>query len=285
MKKSFKLVLFLAVAFFTASIFAQSESQHSSVLWKVSGHGLQKPSYLFGTIHMVCTADFTMWPKAKTAFAQTNQLALEINMSDPLEMQEAQKLAMGSKPLSQLLTADQKKKLEAILQKNQLGSLAQYDAFTLETIMSLVFMKSFGCADLKFYEMEFTSMAAQSQKPVVGLEKVSEQADILNQSFTDDQMMAYLDEISPKMCADLVQKYKSEDIDGVLKLIADDDSIDAEAQKKLLHNRNEHWVRVMPAMMQKQSVFFAFGAAHLGGPQGVIALLRQAGYQVQPVLD
>jgi hypothetical protein len=285
MKKSFKLVLFLAVAFFTAPVFAQSKSQHSSVLWKVSGNGLSKPSYLFGTIHMVCAADFTLWPKAKTAFEQTNQLALEINMSDPQEMQEAQKLAMGSQPLSQVLSAEQKKKLEAILQKNALGSLAQYDTFTLETIMSLVFMKSFGCADLKFYEMEFITMAAQSQKPVVGLEKVSEQIDILNQSFTDDQMMAYLDEISPKMCADLVQEYKSEDIDGILKLIADDDSIDAEAQKTLLHNRNERWVKVMPAMMQKQSVFFAFGAAHLGGSQGVIALLRQAGYHVQPVLN
>ncbi len=117
MKKSFKLVLFLVVTFYTASIFAQSKNQHSSVLWKVSGNGLQKPSYLFGTIHMVCAADFTMWPKAKTAFEQTNQLALEINMSDPQEMQEAQKLAMGSQPLSQVLSAEQKKKLEAILQK------------------------------------------------------------------------------------------------------------------------------------------------------------------------
>ncbi|MBS1536071.1 MAG: TraB/GumN family protein [Bacteroidetes bacterium] len=151
--------------------------------------------------------------------------------------------------------------------------------------MSLIFMKSFGCADLKFYEMEFIQLAAQSKKPVTGLEKVSEQIEILNQSFTDEQMIAYLDEITPKMCADLVQEYKSQNIDGVLQLIAQDQSIDAEAQRKLLQNRNEHWVKVIPEMMQKQSTFFAFGAAHLAGKQGVVALLKKAGYQVEPVLD
>lgn len=234
---------------------------------------------------MICAPDYFLSNQAKTAFAQTDQLTLEINMSDPQEMQAAQKLAMGEKPLSQTLTNEQKKSLEAVLQKNQLGILAQYDAFTLETLMSLIFMKSFGCADLKFYEMKFIQLAAQSKKPVTGLEKVSEQIEILNQSFTDEQMIAYLDEITPKMCADLVQEYKSQNIDGVLQLIAQDQSIDAEAQRKLLQNRNEHWVKVMPAIMQKQSTFFAFGAAHLAGKQGVVALLKKAGYQVEPVLD
>ncbi|MFN8275009.1 MAG: TraB/GumN family protein [Flavobacteriaceae bacterium] len=281
------LVTKLFIVFITTISIAsvQAQSSAKSLLWKVSGNGLSKPSYLYGTVHMICAPDYFLSNQAKTAFAQTDQLTLEINMSDPQEMQAAQKLAMGEKPLSQTLTNEQKKSLEAVLQKNQLGTLAQYDAFTLETLMSLIFMKSFGCADLKFYEMEFIQLAAQSKKPVTGLEKVSEQIEILNQSFTDEQMIAYLDEITPKMCADLVQEYKSQNIDGVLQLIAQDQSIDAEAQRKLLQNRNEHWVKVMPEMMQKQSIFFAFGAAHLAGKQGVVALLKKAGYQVEPVLD
>lgn len=192
---------------------------------------------------------------------------------------------MGEKPLSQTLTNDQKKSLEAVLQKNQLGSLAQYDAFTLETLMSLIFMKSFGCADLKFYEMEFIQLAAQSKKTVTGLEKVSEQIEILNQSFTDEQMIAYLEKIDAHMCDDMIQKYKAQDIEGLLQMMTDDGSIDAAAQQKLLDNRNQNWIKYMPDIMQKQSTFFAFGAAHLAGKQGVVALLKKAGYQVEPILD
>ncbi len=277
--------LFIILISFLSIVSAHGQSSAKSLLWKVSGNGLSKPSYLYGTVHMICAPDYFLSNPAKTAFAQSAQLVLEINVADPQEMQQAQKLAMGSKPLSQILSAEQKKKLEAVLQKNGLGSLAQYDAFTLETLMSLVFMKSFGCADLKFYEMEFNSMAAQSQKPVLGFEKVSEQIDILKQSFSEDQMIAYLQKIDAQMCDDMIQKYKAQDIEGLMQMMTDDGSIDAAAQQKLLDNRNQNWIKHMPEIMQKQSTFFAFGAAHLGGAQGVIALLKKAGYQVQPVLN
>jgi uncharacterized protein YbaP (TraB family) len=35
--------------------------------------------------------------------------------------------------------------------------------------------------------------------------------------------------------------------------------------------------------MSSGSVFFAVGAGHLGGEEGVIKLLRKSGYQVMPV--
>lgn len=36
--------------------------------------------------------------------------------------------------------------------------------------------------------------------------------------------------------------------------------------------------------MQKESTFFAVGAAHLGGEIGIIHLLRKAGYTVKPIM-
>lgn len=278
-----KLFIVLVSACSLAS--AQTQPTAKSLLWKVTGNGLSKPSYLYGTVHMICAPDYFLSNQAKTAFAQTAQLVLEINMADPQEMQMAQKMAMGEKPLSQTLTEEQKRNLETVLQKNQLGSLAQYDAFTLETLMSLIFMKSFGCADLKFYEMEFINLAQETQKPVSGLEKVSEQIDILNQSFSDEQMITYLQKIDARMCSDMIQKYKAQDVEGLLQMMTDDGSIDAAAQQRMLDNRNKNWIKLMPAIMQKQSTFFAFGAAHLPGVQGVIALLKKEGYNIQPILE
>jgi len=285
MKNLFK-TLFVLIAIgcsFTAN--AQSSNNKNSVLWEVSGNGLKKPSYLFGTIHMICGKDFVMWPKATEAFAKTSKLALEINMADANEMATAQQMAMGKEPLSKTLTAKQKADLETVLQKNGVGTLAQLDSFTLETVMSLLFMKSFGCPDLKFYEMEFISKANESNKPVMGLEKVAEQLEFLNQSFSDDEMIAYLQQIDANMCTEMVKQYTSQDVDGLYQMMIEKDSMSTNTQKILLDNRNAKWVKIMPEMMQKESVFFAFGAAHLAGENGVINLLKQAGYSLKPIMN
>jgi len=234
---------------------------------------------------MICGKDFVMWPKATEAFAKTSKLALEINMADANEMATAQQMAMGKEPLSKTLTAKQKADLETVLQKNGVGTLAQLDSFTLETVMSLLFMKSFGCPDLKFYEMEFISKANESNKPVMGLEKVAEQLEFLNQSFSDDEMIAYLQQIDANMCTEMVKQYTSQDVDGLYQMMIEKDSMSTNTQKILLDNRNAKWVKIMPEMMQKESVFFAFGAAHLAGENGVINLLKQAGYSLKPIMN
>jgi uncharacterized protein YbaP (TraB family) len=285
MKKLFKTLFVLIAIGCSFTLNAQTSNNKNSVLWEVSGNGLKKPSYLFGTIHMICGKDFVMWPKATEAFAKTSKLALEINMADPNEMATAQQMAMGKEPLSKTLTEKQKADLEAILQKNGIGTLVQLDSYTLETVMSLLFMKSFGCPDLKFYEMEFITKANESNKPVMGLEKVAEQLEFLNQSFSDDEMIAYLQQIDANMCTEMVKQYISQDVDGLYQMMIEKDSMSTNTQKILLDNRNEKWVKAMPEMMQKESIFFAFGAAHLAGEKGVINLLKQAGYSLRPIMN
>lgn len=285
MKNQFKTLVVILALGCCSFLNAQLSNNKNSVLWEVSGNGLKKPSYLFGTIHMICGKDFVMWTKATEAFSKASKLALEINMADAGEMTIAQQMAMGKVPLSKSLTAKQKADLETVLQKNGVGTLEQLDSYTLETVMSLLFMKSFGCADLKFYEMEFISKATQSNIPVVGLEKVVEQIEFLNQSFSDDEMIAYLQKIDANMCGQMVKQYTNQDIEGLYEMMIEKESMSSSTQKILLDNRNEKWVKAMPDMMQNESVFFAFGAAHLPGKKGVINLLKQAGYSLKPIMN
>ena len=51
----------------------------------------------------------------------------------------------------------------------------------------------------------------------------------------------------------------------------------------LLDNRNQKWAEMLPAQMQEKPLFIAVGALHLPGENGMINLLRQKGYQVDPV--
>lgn len=285
MKNILKSIAAVTVLAFNFSVNAQTQKSENSVLWEVSGNGLAKPSYLFGTIHMICGKDFVMKPKAADAFSKSSKLALEINMGDAEEIKLVQQAAVGKEPLSKSLSPKQIAQLEEVLKNNGGITLAQVDSYTLETIMSLLFMKSFGCADLKFYEMEFLAKAKESNKPIVGLEKAAEQVDILNKSFTDDEMIAYLQKIDTSMSDTMIKDYVNEDINGLYAMTTDKDLMSAGTKETLLDSRNVNWLKIMPQMMQKESVFFAVGAAHLAGDLGVIKLLKKAGYIVKPIMN
>src|SRR5262245_25357980 len=62
------------------------EAAKSSLLWKISGNGLEKPSYLFGTIHMLCQEDAILSDSLKKAIRQSDNVYLEVQMDNLLEM-------------------------------------------------------------------------------------------------------------------------------------------------------------------------------------------------------
>ena len=54
-------------------------------------------------------------------------------------------------------------------------------------------------------------------------------------------------------------------------------------ETELLVKRNLKWIPVIKKAMAAKASFFVVGAGHLGGPEGVIRLLRKQGYKVTPV--
>lgn len=59
-----------------------NEPLEKSVLWEISGNGLAKPSYLFGTIHMICNEDFVWDDRLQRAFDATDELVMEVDMDE-----------------------------------------------------------------------------------------------------------------------------------------------------------------------------------------------------------
>ncbi|MWB93627.1 TraB/GumN family protein [Flavobacterium sp. GA093] len=285
MKNTIKLLGAVLAIFFSVTTYAQSQSSklENSLLWEVSGNGLSKPSYLYGTIHMICSADYFLSEKAKKAFDATNKVVLEINISDPKEMTDLQQMAMGKEPLSKTLSPSDLAKLTGILQNAGGLTVQQVDSFSLFTVMSLITMKTFGCTDLKFYEMGFIEKAKERSLPVAGLETVKEQMGVFAKAYTDTEMIAMLEKSDPAETAKMVALYKEENIEGLYEVTTDVNITSEKTKKAILDDRNLNWIKTMPGIMQNESTFFAVGAAHLGGELGVINLLRKAGYQVKPV--
>lgn len=96
MKKIVSLSISVILLVFGVKTQAQTSPKlENSLLWEVSGNGLSKPSYLYGTIHMICSSDYFLTDKTKKALESAEKLVLEINFSDPKEMSQMQQLAMG----------------------------------------------------------------------------------------------------------------------------------------------------------------------------------------------
>ena len=59
---------------------------NNTLLWKISGKGLDKPSYLFGTIHMLCSDDAVLSTNMKSAIKNADEIYLEVDMDNLGEM-------------------------------------------------------------------------------------------------------------------------------------------------------------------------------------------------------
>jgi hypothetical protein len=291
MTKLFKSLAVVAVLLISNGVHAQTKksvsdnSNDKSLLWEISGNGLSKSSFLYGTIHMICENDYFLAEKTKKAFNATESLFLEIDLSDPNELVFMQKAAMSTEPLSKKLTAKQLSDLEIVLRKNTGMTIQQVDNYSMLTVLSLISMKSFGCENLKFYEMEFIGLAKESKKSIGGLETIEAQIQFLNKAYSDDEMIAMLQETNGEETEKMVQNYINENLPELYKEITTPKLMNENSKKWMLEVRNENWAVKMPDVMKDKSTFFAVGAAHLLGKEGLINLLRKAGYSVKPLLN
>ena len=287
MKNLFTSAIAVITLFFSGATQAQTKSVklENSLLWEVSGNGLSKPSYLYGTIHSICPTDYFLTEKTKNAFQKSDKLIVEINFSDPNEMADAQKLAMSPELLSKKLTPEQLSELDSILQKATGIKVQQVDSYSLATVMSLITIKTFDCETLKSYESDFTDLAKKEKKSVGGFETVKGQLNMLSNAYTDSEMIKSLADASKTQTKKMVKDYKNENIMDLYGDIANEKVMSKKAKKYILDDRNREWVKKMKDMMKNEALFVAVGSAHLAGDEGVINLLRKAGYKVKPVMN
>ncbi|HMK25356.1 MAG TPA: TraB/GumN family protein, partial [Chitinophagaceae bacterium] len=105
----------LLVSLLTISAYAQHTDENNTLLWKISGNGLEKPSYLFGTIHMLCADDAVLSDNMKKAISSCDQVYFEVDMDNLFEMIGAiGKMKMnGDTTLQDLLSKDDYKKVKS----------------------------------------------------------------------------------------------------------------------------------------------------------------------------
>ena len=283
------LLLLLIVTGKSGIATAQAASGDKSLLWQVSGKGLDKPSYIFGTIHIICSSDYIWTSKMQQAFQKAQEICFEMDMDDPAVMMT---IAMGlmdnsGKTLEDYFKPEDYKKLSNYIRDTLGMSISMLESMK-PTILPIIFTgKSSHCKTTVSYEEKLMDAARKAKKNIVGMEKPEEQIELFNKLPTDSVIKEVMDMVNGIDQEDttynkMINAYKTQDLPALDDLINRSKELD-DNMTAFVDERNIKWIPRMVDMMDQKSMFFAVGAGHLWGENGIINLLRKEGYAVKPL--
>jgi uncharacterized protein YbaP (TraB family) len=269
-----------------------------ALLWQISGPGIKAPSYLYGTIHIIGSKDYFLPKGTMSAIDAVKKVVFEIDMKDMSDMSALMgmmnKIFMKDNlTLKDLVTEDDYKMIGDHFQKMGLP------IFMLER-MKPMFLTVFAYGDMdpsglkngnmKSYEMEFMELAKNAGKETGGLESIDFQIGLFDEIPYDAQAKMLVDAIQASSGTaetdefeKMTQMYLDQDINAMVNMISEEGNDVAGFEDKLLTERNKNWIPQIIEGAKLQPTFYAVGAGHLGGPNGVINLLRNAGMTLKPV--
>lgn len=298
--------------FFAAALVAvfTVAGANAQLLYKISGKDLTAPSYIIGTHHLANVGFVNKIAGVKDALTNTEQVYGEVrwdDMTNPdsLKVAQAAMVLPDGQSLKTVLSAEQYKKLDAVitqmmgvgLSNPQVGAqMGKMSPAALSTqLQVLMFMqKHMGEYDpSSTFDQYFQAQAKHNNEPVGGLETLAFQTNLLykgsDMKRQVEQLMCLLDnqEFYEQMMESMTDAFYAQDLDALKaamdkKLGGTCDSTPEELAQ-LIDNRNADWAKKMPAIMAAKPTFFVVGAGHLPGAKGVLQLLKDAGYTVEAV--
>ena len=297
------------------SLMAQgADTLEHTLLWRIEGNGLQRSSYLYGTVHTEQAFGFDFGDSVLPALLSCETLASELHVDSV----SAQVLRLIFQPDSVIdlqveMGEENYAKLDAQLTE-KLGLSADYFRYTDPSFLMLI-IKNIEVKGKKLEDVvnsdgvrrrEFPKIgelpretfldawlfqtARLEGKQVVGLETLAEQIAISDTIPLQERLRKLIDVVEVDLVErkavwdNLVQSYKAEDLNTLLALF-EEERMAPGLYFKLLTERNRNMADRMVRLMQGGSVFTAIGAGHLAGEGGVIALLRNKGFTVVPVFS
>jgi uncharacterized protein YbaP (TraB family) len=288
-------VVSLLIGFAIAGCHAQKEYQfiknkdNNTLLWKVSGKGLQKPSFIFGTFHLLCAGDIHFSNQLKEAVKASDTVYMELDMDDPSTLLGGM-LYMNmkdGKKLSDLYTPEEYKKLQAYFTDTLKAPLMMLQRAKPYFLVALLYPRMMNCPSPAGVEEELLKIAKADKKEIKGLETIQFQASVFDSipyEWQAKELLKNIDSFSvyKKEFDDMLHLYKNQQLDSMQNMVGASEFGSEKYEDLLLKNRNKNWVKKLNVLMKNESVFVAVGAGHLTGEYGLINLLKKEGYKVEP---
>lgn len=267
---------------------------NNTLLWKISGNGLAKPSYLYGTIHMICETDAGLSGAMKNVIRKVDEVYFEVDMDNLMEMFSVMsKMKMrGDTTLKELLSdTDYEKVKEYFESKNSPLPFSTLETFKPILALSTVQENSMECEKMAVMEQVIMQEAMTAKKKIKGLETMAYQAGVLDSipyKIQAEQLVSYIDNLEKnsekdKELEEMMTAYRTQDLAKLEQLMMKTDMGISNFTELLLFRRNRNWVEKLKTLLPQKQLLIAVGAGHLPGDEGVINLLRKAGYTLTPL--
>ena len=272
-------------------------TSNAQLVWKISGNGIKKPSYILGT-HHGCPFNYCdSIPGLMKAFDKVDYIIGEINMIEfsemsPERMQKMQAMMMmpADTSLLSLFNEEETAKVNAWLKDEMGASLEMLSVMKPMTIMVTVQNKEMmevipEIATMTTIDKYMQTLGQRKGKTIGELETADYQMELLYGNSLEEQADALLEMIdhgdSKGLLQQLTNAYKSQNLDTLWKVFQE--QMTGYEYDAIVKVRNLNWEKQMKELLPKQSTLFVVGAGHLPGEYGMINLLREAGYKVKPV--
>jgi len=289
--KPLSLVCFTLFCF--TLIYSQQPKYANTLLWRISGKGLTKPSYLYGTIHLMDKKVFFLGDSVYSAIDKVEGFAAELDLNSiGMEMinrfmkEEEDKKATEPIKVKDVVSPEIWQRYKNTLAEKFGKKAENITVEDLEDKESSLENEMFRNGEMTtFLDAHLFGLAKKKGKWVGGIEDIDDQEEHINnfRNIEDKIQVALYDEDYYRNSLEwLIKIYLNQQLDSIDASMYREES---GAKDYIMIKRNLKMARRMDSLSAFRSMFFAVGAAHLPGDSGVISMLRARGFQVTPVIS
>ena len=262
-------------------------------LWKATGKG-GGVVYLVGSVHVLSKDFYPLNPAIETAYKDSDLLAEEVDMGEMLDPgAQMQMLTRGMLPSSTPLDKVVSAATYAMLEKRVVATGLPIEPFKLMKPWMVALMieaaewQKAGLDPELGLDKHFYDRAKGDGKTVQGLETVAYQISRFDEIPMDQQehlLAETLKDIDTEQAnmTKLMDAWRAGDVATVERIVLSDLKQEPQLYQRLLVERNKNWMPKIEALSTRRGhAFVVVGAAHLVGPDGLIAMLKAKGYTVE----
>jgi len=268
-----------------------SFSKSKSALWRIRGE--HNVVYLLGSVHILPKSVYPLHPALERAFADSQQVAFEVDIGRATGGQVRQAFGeIGTYPRGDDLSHHVSPLTLQIVKLAcaQLGvsyeKAKRFKASLLAELLTLRYTELAGFQEEFGVDIYFYQRAKALNKPIFGLETVSDQANVLLQNVKKgEQHLLFTIGSLPEYkiaLTEMVEAWRNGQVDVLDRFLNQDESNDPEMFYRMFAKRNARWLPQIERLTHENfNCLVIVGAGHLVGNHGLIETLRHRGYRIE----
>jgi len=269
-----------------------AQTRGHSFLWKIqSGANVM---YLAGSVHALTADAYPLNPVYQRAFDASTSLVEEIDLAeaDPLSGGLGL-LAKGMYQDGRTFSSVVSKETAALVAERLKGTPLGLELIQpMKPWMVMLMLEALGAQSAGLdpelgLDKHFYNLATSAGKQVVGLETAEYQInrfDKMSEAMQEQLLRSELAEVETEKTSlrALLAAWQTGDAATIEKMLLMSFTENPAAYNSLITERNRNWMPQLETCLKRSSpCFVVVGAAHIVGPQGLLAMLKQRGYRIE----